>query len=304
MDTSSILYRKASQSLRLVSILGISILLNSCRYQLPPIQPVSHSFSRAQNLVIPHKRLDYAKSQLFYEKEILDLWEVPKRNKVLIRVVAEGKLRLPSRARMAAIEVLAARRVRKAIPAITQWSKERRAMNVPHFDALCRIDPKRYPPNSLMDSLHSGYFFEFDSLSIAWRLARLNDPSLFGIPRETIMTGKYPDNFEAIDNLWYFWPFQGNELRSGDTINLFPILETALHDSSVHVFQRALIQYEYAPKHPILKQQLEDYLAETKDEFRRYACLKVLVYRYHRKEKDFPREMGSYWSRRKRTFME
>jgi hypothetical protein len=285
-------------------IAAATLLLSGCHYQLPPVQPVGHSFSKAQNLVLPHRRLNYAKAELFYQKEMLDLWEVPKRNKVLIRVVAEGKLRFPNSVRVAAMEVLAARQVQKAIPVIVHWRDERRGMNLLHSDALCRINPRKFPPEALLDGLRTGYFSGTDSLTIAWKMARLGNPSQFAYVQNKLQKADFISTIEAIDKLWYFWPFQGNVLPSGDTIDLFPILETALHDSSVHVFQRALIQCEYAPKHPLLKQHLEEYLAETKDEFRRYACLKVLVYRYHRKEKGFPRDIRSYWSRRKRTFME
>ncbi len=293
-----------SRALATLAMLIPLLLLNSCHYQLPPVQPNNHRFQQEGPNTAPPSRLSFDRTQRYYAKEGLRKYKLPLTNRALVMIVEEGRHRVSSVAIFSAMRLLTARKCKRAIPGIQKMMERTVLFEVEMQYSLCRIHPKRFPQHMLLDSLRSGYFLPMDSINVAKSLIRLGDPSQFAIIQNAILHGSVNERADATSALWYFWPHQGKKLENGITIDLFPLMHAALMDSSNTVFVFAIEQYRHAPKNPLLKCDLESVYGSTKDDYHRYACLEVLVYRYHRKENDFPRQMGSYWSRRKRTYME
>ncbi len=292
-----------SRSLASLAFLLSLLLLTSCHYQLPPIQPRNHRFPMEGGVVAPYKSLRYAAMERFELKEMLRQFDVPLRNRVLRLIIAKGEQRVAPAARKSAMHLLAERKNKKAIESILQWKATSRGNDLDKDFCLTKIDPGRFTLHALRDSFAAENVYRHDSVLLAGYLVRLGDPSLFAVVRTAILNDpKWIVREEAVRSLGYFWPFQGKKVEGGSLVDLFPLMRVALKDSNQYVTRAAFVQYEYAPRNPQLKQDLEQAMADSLNEYHYQMAKSILVYRYHRKEKDFPRDMRSYWSRKRRSF--
>ncbi len=283
---------------------GTLFLCSGCHIGLSPILPSNPLFKFQRQNVEPPRRLSFEERKEFRAKEVLRGANLPRTTPMLLRILENGDWRVDLAVQRAALDLLTDRRCKRAIPTIKKMiGMGSRFELVGHY-SLCKIDPKQFPVRSLLDSLNSGGYDNIDRVTVAGYMARLKDPSQFHVIRTAITEGDAQQRESAVEWLWYFWPYQNDSLDGQQPIDLFPLLKVALYDSSRFVQDLAFQQYRFAPRHPLLKDDLEELLAASQIEYEKYSAKSILVYRYHRKEKDFPREMGSYWSRRKRTYME
>jgi hypothetical protein len=281
------------------------LLFAGCHYQLPPVQPRNHRFPMEGGVVAPHKSLDFDAAERFWHKQILRQFDVPLRNRVLRLIITKGEQRVAPAARKSAMHLLAERKSKKAIESILQWKATSRGNDLDKDFCLTKIDPGRFTLHALCDSFAAEKVYRHDSVLLAGYLVRLGDPSLFAVVRTAILNDpKWIVREEAVRLLWYFWPSQGKSVDGGIPVDLFPLMRTALRDTNKFVTRAAFEQYEYAPRHPQLKQRLEEVLADSLNEYHYQMAKSILVYRYHRKENGYPRDMRSYWSRKKRTYMQ
>ncbi len=283
---------------------GTPFLYSGCHFGLTPILPSNPHFEFERQNVEPPRRLSYDERVQFRAKEVLRNSKIPRNTPVLLKALDSGDWRVDLFVQHAALELLTARKCKRAVPTIQKMIGMGSRFDLLGHYSLCKVDPKQFPVRSLLDSLNSGRYDKLDAVTVAGYMATLKDPSQFNIIRNAILEGNAQQRQSAVQWLWYFWPYQNYSLNGEQPIDLFPLLKVAIYDSSRFVQDVAFQQYRFAPRNPVLKEDLEDLLATSQIEYEKYSAKSILVYRYNRKEKDFPREMGSYWSRRKRTYME
>jgi hypothetical protein len=283
---------------------GVLFLYSGCHFGLIPILPSNPHFKFERQNVEPPRRLSYDERAQFRAKEVLRNSKIPRNTPVLLKALDKGDWRVDLFVQHAALELLTDRECKRAIPILKKMLGMGSRFDLLGHYSLCKVDPKQFPVHSLLDSLHSGRYDKLDAVAVAGYMATLKDPSQFHIIRNAILEGNAQQRQSAVQWLWYFWPYQNDSLGGQRPIDLFPLLKVVLYDSSRFVQDAAFQQYRFAPRHPGLKNDLEELLAASQIEYEKYSAKSILVYRYHRKEKGFPREMGSYWSRKKRTYRE